>query len=130
MANNVKISGGASLDSIIEDAFKDSEIVVEKVASECSYKAAKVARDLVRTGISHGRKYNSGWKIKRNKDEAIVYNASQPGLTHLLENGHDIVRNGQKVGHAEGIPHIKPAEEIASKRFVEMVKEQLTRYYS
>lgn len=130
MSNNVKISGGASLDSIIEDAFKDSEIVVEKVASECSYKAAKVARDLVRTGISHGRKYNSGWKIKRNKDEAIVYNASQPGLTHLLENGHDIVRNGQKVGHAEGIPHIKPAEEIASKRFVEMVKEQLTRYYS
>lgn len=130
MPNNVKISGGASLDSIIEDAFKDSEIVVEKVASECSYKAAKVARDLVRTGISHGRKYNSGWKIKRNKDEAIVYNASQPGLTHLLENGHDIVRNGQKVGHAEGIPHIKPAEEIASKQFVEMVKEQLTRYYS
>ena len=130
MANNVKISGGTSLDSIIEDAFKNSEIVVEKVASECSYKAAKVARDLVRTGISHGRKYNSGWKIKRNKDEAIVYNASQPGLTHLLENGHDIVRNGQKVGHAEGIPHIKPAEEIASKRFVEMVKEQLTRYYS
>ena len=44
-------------------------------------------------------------------------------LTHLLENGHNIVRNKVIIGHAPPYPHIQKNEEIATKNFERRVKE-------
>lgn len=126
MANNVSIKGG-SLQAQIMDAFDVTEAVVNQAAEDCSYKAAKKTKELLKGAPVNGTRYNSGWKIKKDKTEATVYQASQPGLTHLLENGHDIVVNGQKVGHARAIPHIKPAEEIGKEYFEELIVEEIER---
>lgn len=126
MANNVSIKGG-SLQAQIMDAFDVTEAVVNQAAEDCSYKAAKKTKELLKGAPVNGTRYNSGWKIKKGKTEATVYQASQPGLTHLLENGHDIVINGQKVGRARAIPHIKPAEEIGKEYFEELIVEEIER---
>lgn len=126
MANNVSIKGG-SLQAQIMDAFDVTEAVVNQAAEDCSYKAAQKTKELLKGAPVNGTRYNSGWKIKKGKTEATVYQASQPGLTHLLENGHDIVVNGQKVGRARAIPHIKPAEEIGKEYFEELIVEEIER---
>ena len=127
--SNVSIKGG-SLSREITEMFDITEAVVNQAAETCSNKAAKKAKDLLKGAPVGGKKYNSGWKVKKEKDGAIVYQASQPGLTHLLENGHDIVRNGVKVGEARAIPHIKPAEEVAVEYFEQTIIEEIERRLS
>ena len=76
------------------------------------------------SGPQAGR-YAKGWSVKKSKDATIIYNKTDPGLTHLLEKGHDIVRNGQKVGEAAAQPHIKAVEEMVKREMVEEVTKEL-----
>ena len=60
--------------------------------------------------------YSKSWKLKktgqtRNSLRVTVYNKDHYRLTHLLENGH-LNRDGSRT---EGKPHIRLAEEAASK---------------
>lgn len=124
---NVSIKGG-SLDSIIKDAVNVTEAVANQAAATCSEKAAKRAQQQLRTTpIGHTGKYQRGWKVKKEKDGAIVYNAAQPSLTHLLENGHDVISHGVKVGRARAIPHIKPVEEETKRYFEELIVDEIER---
>lgn len=47
----------------------------------------------------------------------IVHVKAPHYLTHLLEYGHDLVRDGRRVGRAPAQPHIKPAEQEAVRDF-------------
>lgn len=67
-------------------------------------------------------KYFRGWTYKMNKKthSAIVYNATNYRLTHLLENGHFIVnRKDGKLGWVAPRPHIQKAFDIVAPKFVE-----------
>ena len=77
-----------------------------------------------------GRNYSAGWRLKRERgsngiNDVIVYNATNPQLTHLLENGHDVVNAKGKVGRAPAYPHIGPAEEWASNELPLEIKKEL-----
>lgn len=48
-------------------------------------------------------------------------------LTHLLEKGHDIVRNGRRVGRAAAYPHWADAEEFAKERLEELIRQGIER---
>lgn len=48
-------------------------------------------------------------------------------LTHLLEKGHDIVRNGRRVGSAAAFPHWAGAEEFAEERLEELIRQGIER---
>lgn len=69
--------------------------------------------------------YAKGWTVKKTKGEAVIHNRINPGLTHLLEHGHDILRNGQKVGHAEAQEHIKDAADMVEEEMVKEVEKEL-----
>lgn len=127
--SNVTVKG-ASIEQTIKEAFDVTEAVVNQAATDCSMKAARRVRGLIRTAAIGGHRYNYGWKVKKEHDGAIVYQSAQPGLTHLLENGHPIVRNGVKVGDSPSIPHIKPAEEIGVRYFEEIIQEEIERRLS
>lgn len=80
--------------------------------------AAMQARRQLRSTSPRGegaRHYADGWSVrtrrKRGHAEAVVYNASKPGLTHLLEKGH-ADRGG---GRTAGTRHIEPAYEAAER---------------
>lgn len=72
--------------------------------------------------------YAKSWEVdkksKQNYAQTIIHNKDYQ-LTHLLENGHDIVRNGKVVGHAKAQPHIKPVEEWVKKEMVERIEGKL-----
>lgn len=73
----------------------------------------------------HSGRYAKGWtyekgKKYRGKAVGVVRNKTDPQLTHILEYGHPLVRNGEVVGNVEAREHIRPvaewcAEEIENK---------------
>lgn len=114
----------------ILDEYGDKAITaMEKAAAGVSKAAAnKVKADSPeRTG-----KYKDGWNAKLFKDrvsvEAVVYNSRRPGLTHLLEHGHEIVLYGHALangGRTQPQVHIYPAEQWAIDEFMSRVKKEL-----
>ena len=127
MADNVSVKGG-SLDSQIKSILDASEAEI-RASSKVAAKAA--AEDAVRalraTSPRQTGSYAKGWKSKATEDGYVVYNATDYQLTHLLENGHDIVSHGKKVGHYGGKKHIKPVEESMKKYYEEQVKQEIER---
>lgn len=88
--------------------------------------ARKTAKKLRQTSPRKSGDYARGWRSKtlKNKD-AVVYNATAPGLTHLLENGHNVVNAKGQVGRANGIKHILPAAEEAIEEYLEAIERDL-----
>lgn len=131
MANNVVVKGG-DLSSIFKDIEVKSEYEIIEATKVASKKAADegVKRLKVTSPKSKGHsKYAKSWKVKKIDDGYVIY-SDMPGLTHLLENGHDVIRNGIKVGRARAIPHIKPVEEETKNIFVDEVIKEVNRRLS
>lgn len=63
-------------------------------------------------------KYAKGWRVKKDGTSYVVHNATNAGLTHLVEKGH-AKRNG---GRTQAQPHISTAEEMAIKKFENKVE--------
>ena len=55
-----------------------------------------------------------------------IYNADQPGLTHLLENGH-VSRNGtgRTFDPVKAYPHIAPVQKILGEQLEKKLKVKL-----
>lgn len=96
--------------------------------------AARGARDELKrtspyregTGRTH---YREGWTFTVEKLEAglggvraVIHNRRKWQLTHLLESGHDVVREGKDgrrvVGHAGPIVHIRTARANALRKLL------------
>ena len=77
----------------------------------------------------HKKRYGTTWTAraerKRLYTTVTIYN-SQPGLTHLLENGH-LVKDGtgRVLGEAKAHPHISEVEQKLIKEFEKEVKSRL-----
>lgn len=125
--SNVNIKG--DLSGLADELAKYTQAEVmqatETAAKKTAQDAVKELKAKSPKGSGRGR-YASKWKAKKEDHGYIVYN-EQPGLTHLLEKGHDIVRGGRKVGRAKAYPHIKPVEEKANTEFVKNTLEELDR---
>lgn len=112
-------------EKILTDLSDEAKEAVEEASKEVAKEAAKKLRNSSpkKTGA-----YAKGWKSKTEKTrtsvKSIVYNATKPQLTHLLEHGHLIVATGK---HGGQVVHIAPVEEWANKEFEERVKEALER---
>lgn len=127
--NAIKIKGGASLESIIKNAGEELEIVAIEAAKKAAHEAGlKVKKDLKSRSNAYGWKnYAKGWGMRTNENGIVIFNKSMPGLTFLLEFGHDVVRNGKKVGRTKPFPHIKPAEEQGIAEFEEAIIREFSR---
>lgn len=117
-------------DAIEEAAGDASEYTLQLVKKESPYTPAKM-RDPWRKGKTH---YRSGWKINYENIGGLVgrfeiYNAKEPTLTHLLENGHAVAPGWQyRFGkHVEGKPHIKPSEEAGAEYYHRLLVKKLGR---
>ena len=106
-----------------------SQDVVEKVnaSSEAIGKAA--VKRLKQTSPKRHGKYAKSWTMKTEKlfgqPHTRIIHAKAPHyrLTHLLEYGHAKVGGGR----VEGIPHVRPAEEMVIKEFMAEVEEAIKR---
>ncbi len=122
MASNIKIVGASSIEEIIREDLKQSEIEILYASKDAAKKAANDTAKVLRQ-ISPKRrgKYRKGWKVANEGYDYIVYNASLPGLTHLLEHGH---------GNAKPIEHIKTAESLGIYEFEKEVVNEINRRLS
>lgn len=106
-----------------------SQDVVEKVnaSSEAVGKAA--VKQLKETSPKRYGKYAKSWTVKTEPEvgqphKRIVHvKPPHHRLTHLLEHGHAKIGGGR----VEGIPHIRPAEEMVIEQFIREVEEAIKR---
>lgn len=101
----------------VEDVFEDQ---------------AKIAGDLAKTEVKNTSPrdqgdYAKGWRVKKGRklEGVIVYNATHPGLTHLLEKGHRIVNQYGEQGRSPAHPHIKATEEKVGALLEKNIKNNL-----
>lgn len=99
--------------------------VDETVDATLKEAATEAKKALAQSSPKDTGDYAKGWAVKKEKGNYIVYNKKAPGLTHLLEKGHDIVVNGQKVGHAPAKPHIKKVEEQLEANVMKKLEDKL-----
>lgn len=105
---------------------------VENIVEEASEKVAKDAVKELKATSPKGKgkkkgQYAKGWAVKKVGKQRVVYNKTDYMLTHLLENGHDVISHGKKVGHVKGRKHIKPVEEKVIEEMTEEVEKGLDK---
>jgi hypothetical protein len=123
----IKISPD-QLQSTIQGILHEIPQKVDNVIDEASEKVAKEAVQELKATSPRGKgrksgQYAKGWSTKKDGKTTVVYNRTDYMLTHLLENGHDVISHGKKVGHVGGRPHIKPAEE----KVIQSMQEEVER---
>lgn len=113
----------ADLEKMVSGILEEYAGNIEKGTRAAAKKFAEVAKKKVKedSPVRKGR-YKKGWAVKESISRLgaseIVHNRTDYQLEHLLEKGH-AKRGG---GRTKGIPHIKPAEELAVKGFEEAVR--------
>lgn len=121
----------AELQNYCQEVTDGVKADVKSVAKETvSELKATSPVDKRRTG-RRGR-YAKGWKdtvvFESDLDIRVeVHNKTDYQLAHLLEFGHEVVAGGKVVGHYEGKPHIRPAEEKAEEKLMKQVKVRVRK---
>ncbi|MGA3675636.1 HK97 gp10 family phage protein [Lysinibacillus agricola] len=86
---------------------EDIDVAAKKVSKEGEEKLKQTSPEGTRG------EYATGWTIKKQGKNYILWNAEHYQLTHLLEKGH-ATRDG---GRTQAQPHIKPVEQKMIKDF-------------
>lgn len=133
----------AVIGQVLSDYEKDVQEAVAQAVEQTGKKALETVR--AKSPVRKGQKYKKGWKLDKSRSgvfgtqsRVIIHNKKEYRLTHLLENGHQIVsypdspggRAGEgykKVigGRVEGIPHIQPAYEEAERLLPELTAKAI-----
>ena len=130
--SDVNVKGASSIEDAVSEILGSAEYAVMEASYQASKKAAQeTVKDLKKLSPKRrAGKYAKGWKAKKQDNGYIVYNGVLPGYTQLLEKGHDVVKNGKKVGRARASPHIKPAEVAGEYIFEQEVRKEIERRLS
>lgn len=109
---------------ILEEYQDDVKQNLDQITKQIAQKGQQALKNESKSKFN-GDRYWKGWKVDlqvgRLDTKATIYNASLPGLPHLLEKGH-AKRNG---GRVEGTVHIAPIEEKLVAEFEKQVRSKL-----
>lgn len=116
----IEIELGRVLDDYSKEVREDAERVIEQVAKE-------TVKRLKDTSPKDTGAYAKGWRLKRDRRgmNATVYNATHPGLTHLLEEQHPVSNQYGSYGVSTPQKHIEPAEKWAIAEIDRRIEEVL-----
>lgn len=116
------------LNQYSSDCTKEFNVIAKDVAKKAVKKLNYVSPKNPKSHGKNGKHYCNDWYVKHDfkkyYDHYIVAN-HQYQLTHLLENGHVVKRNGKNVGMAAAKRHIKDVEEWAVQEIVAKSEEYL-----
>lgn len=122
---------GATIQTVLAE-FADA--TAEAVEAATDLTAAQTVDKLRSTSPRQpgGGEYAAGWTSevwqKRYKGiyKRLISNREYR-LTHLLEYGHRIMRDGKEVGYASARPHIAQAEFAAISQFEENLRREIEK---
>ena len=98
---------------VLEDYAKNTAEEMLEIAQQVAKEGSQMLKRTSPRGTgSRKGHYADGWAVKTVRTNPqnfsfVIYNKKKPGLTHLLENGHQL-RNG---GRARAFPHIAKVEQ-------------------
>jgi len=117
----------AMFEGLVEEAETQLADEVYAAADDAVDELKAASGEWSQTDDAEGRPallYEEGWvaykhKMRDGHVEAVVANKNAPGLTHLIEKGHELFVYGHDTGRrTKPRPHIKEAyEHSASKHF-------------
>lgn len=100
--------------------------VITATDEACVQTAKDTVKQLKQTSPGRGN-YAKSWTYKKEKSGAAIVYSKKPGLPHLLEYGHRIVRRGKVYGRVKAYPHIAAAEAQAAADFEKHLKENIEK---
>ncbi len=122
MAGSVSVSIEGFSEVVTQMAHEVAEHDREQLKADVR-EATRATKDAVRQGSPRRTgAYAAGWRMRVEEEASgrisgTVYQAKKPGLTHLLEKGHEQFFMGHDTGHrAPAQPHIEPAYEVGAER--------------
>lgn len=116
------------LQSTIQQILHEIPQKIDNVIDEAAAKVGKEAvKSLKASSPSNKGRYAKGWATKKQGKQIIVYNRTDAALTHLLENGHDVITKGRKTGHYGGTKHIAPVEQEVIEKMTEEVEKGINK---
>lgn len=118
------------VNAILIDYFSDIDLAVHRAEHEVAKEAIKKLKATSPRNPRNGgnKHYADDWTIDVNSKKyysRFIIKNNQYRLTHLLENGHDVISHGKKAGHYKGQPHIKPVEDWANAEVVKRIEKEL-----
>lgn len=112
------------LENYTDEVMHGVNEILEEVGEEA-------AEELHTAGNFKGTKYRRDWTSETEKKRTFlsvkVFNKKYYRLTHLLENGHKIVKKGQKVGEAKDFPHIEAVNDKAQEKAVKRIEDFISK---
>ena len=119
-----------TIQSYMEDFGRDVTEAIGEAMDEVGKEAVKRLKSTSPKKKRNGGRYAKGWKYQRDKKsrlliEGRVYNATDGSLTHILEKGHPIVRNGVVVGRVKPQKHIEPVDQWVEQNFARIFAQKL-----
>lgn len=116
------VQGILDIKDILNEYSDDIQTGIENIAKQVAKDDVKKLKNTRNTYKVRSGAYNKGWTYKNEKKgkysfNYVVHNKDHYQLTHLLEKGHKIKRNGTIVGDARAFPHIAPVEEESNKSY-------------
>lgn len=112
---------------ILQTFANECDTAVSKASDEVTKEAVRKLKATSPVGAGTHRlgNYSKNWTSKKVEGKRVIYNRKYQ-LTHLLENGHNVVKNGKVVGVAPAQPHIKPVEEWVQDEFENKIKVKIS----
>lgn len=120
MSNSVEVLLSRALTEVSDE---ENEILFK-----CMSKAMRKAkRDVINNSPILSGEYKRGWTIRTKRlkygFDGVIYNKDKPGLTHLLNNGHQKANQYGSYGRKEGDNHITKARNLAEAYLVDLLVE-------
>ena len=120
--------GNLSFSEQMKELTKEIVDGINDAVDEALKEPPKLAKKVIMAGAPKlTGSYRKGWRIKRHRrsKSAVVYNATDPGLAHLLEYGHVTKNQYGQYTRTPAHKHIKPAEEQSVELFLNTLNDRL-----
>lgn len=119
---------GRIMEEYEDEIISDVQEVTAKVGKAGAQEMRAVSREKFGTS-DRAKPYSRGWNYENTGTRvhvaATVWNKTNPGLVHLLENGHAVRRGGRIVGEAKAYPHVKAVNDTIQESYVKEVENAI-----
>lgn len=117
-----------SVEVLLSRALTEVSKEEDEILFKCMSKAMKLAkREVIARSPANTGEYKKGWTVRTKRlkfgFDGVIYNKDKPGLTHLLNNGHQVANQYGSYWRKEGDNHITKARDIAEAYLVDLLVE-------
>lgn len=117
-----------SVEVLLSRALTEVSKEEDEILFKCMSKAMRKAKkDVIAMSPVNSGEYKRGWTVRTKRlkygFDGVIYNKDKPGLTHLLNNGHQVANQYGSYRRKEGDKHITKARNVAEAYLIDLLVE-------